>query len=141
MIHFTLAMEPPPTANRRLEADGGKLHRRKGVSRWHRDAGLLALSSLRAQGVPCALTGPLYALYVFRVPNGRRDWDASIKDVQDALTGVVWVDDRQIIAGTGVVVRDAVTAETLVYVFGVDEAGAYARMVELQAQVATRRAA
>lgn len=90
----------PPRANERLVpiVVAGKpalRHRRAaGVGLWQRVANVSALVQLRQQGLWAPLTGRV-AVVVRWTAKRPRDVDAGVKDTLDALTGVLWADDRQ----------------------------------------------
>ena len=112
----------PPLENERLKANygagkgtGKPLRRSTEASDYQRVAGLQAQAALRGLGVNAPLKGPLVVLYLTRIPKGQRDWSASLKDLQDALQGIAWENDRQIVFGSGIIDRKADVAEVVVY--------------------------
>ena len=100
MIYALTLPGLPPRANARLVpvvvAGRPALRHRHGagVKQWQGDAKVSALVQLRQQGLWSPLAGrvAVVARWTAKRP---RDVDAGVKDTLDALTGVLWVDDRQ----------------------------------------------
>lgn len=128
----------PPLANRRLMpiiTSKGKpgLCARGEVGNFQAGAGLVAQIAMRAQGLSRPLSAPVAAVIVFRLgPKTRRDLDAGIKDALDALTGIVWDDDKQV-RGLAVLTRPG-DDSTDVYV-SVCTASAHASLAGLLEQI------
>ena len=114
----------PPTANERKKAASipgakggrGRLYTSSESKAYQQEVSLRATAAMRQLGLSEPLSGALAAVYFFRLQRGRRDWDSSVKDVQDALNGIVWKDDKQLVIGVGIVDRRAEKDEVVVYV-------------------------
>lgn len=108
---FTVTHPDVPTPNNErlrpfIDKTGRARYGRKSkLDTWQKHLGLAAQAQLRRQGMQAPLAEPLLALYLWTVPRGRRDWDAGVKDTQDALNGVAWDDDRRLITAPGLVDR------------------------------------
>ena len=88
----------------------------KGHARWQRDFGLQALAQLRTQGLMQPLDGPVLCQVVERVPNARRDAGTGCKAILDALNGIAWRDDRQLVCHPPAIVdTDTAVAEVVVW--------------------------
>jgi len=98
-MKLTIQGRPPALNDRTGIGKQGHGYTTKAAKDYQKDVALQARTQY--QGPP--LEGQLAVLYVVGIANGRRDWDASYKDIQDALSGIAWGDDRQIVVGIGII--------------------------------------
>lgn len=100
IVTFTIPALPP-CANARLKANGaasakaGRPFRTSSeVKAWRSTAGAFARAAMSAGRVPKFTSRVAVAIVYHLGPAHRRDIDSGVKDTLDALTGIVWTDDR-----------------------------------------------
>jgi Holliday junction resolvase RusA-like endonuclease len=95
MIRVTLE-GPPPLINRSYKVGNGGFYKdseqkvRQEAYQWQ----------AKAQYRLKPLRGPLSVVYEFYYSRANTDWESGVKGTQDALNGILWMDDVQIIEAT-----------------------------------------
>ena len=95
MIQLTL-IGPPPLINRSYKSGNGRFYKdgeqkvRQEAYQWQ----------ARAQYRGKPLEGSLSVVYEFYYQKANTDWESGVKGMQDALNGIVFVDDVQISEAT-----------------------------------------
>lgn len=92
MVRLTL-IGPPPLINRSYKSGNGRFYKDSEQSARQDSYGLQARSQYREK----PLNGPLSVVYEFYYSRSNTDWESGVKGTQDALNGIVWKDDVQII--------------------------------------------
>ena len=92
MSKQTLVLPAPPTANHRLFVRDGRMIKSKSARAYQKMVQLAA----RTNGCVC-LTGPVAVELHWHRKYKRGDLDNRFKNALDALKGVCWIDDSQIV--------------------------------------------
>ena len=90
-----LELPYPPSANTLKAIVRGRMVKTAKARQYAEGCALLAKSQLGPGFAP--LTGPVALTVYVRRPARRGDLDNSLKAIQDALKGILWVDDSQVV--------------------------------------------
>ena len=93
VLAATLTLPWPPSLNRMVRRSGTRVHVSQAAHDYKDTAGWRA----RAQGVRAAVAGNLRVTVHLYRPTRTGDIDNYLKVVFDSMTGVLWVDDAQVV--------------------------------------------
>lgn len=95
MIRVTL-IGPPPLINRTYKIGMNSFYKDNEQSS-RQDS---YRTQARAQYRQKPKKGPLSVVYEFYYSRSNTDWESGVKGTQDALNGILWIDDVQIVEAT-----------------------------------------